>query len=90
MLIAEESFDLSAIAGVNAELGESLAHTLFRDLESRVKELPELILKRLGGLIVKLEGAESKSIPDTVGGFETFVSFEVVKFALTGKDEQVK
>jgi hypothetical protein len=53
VLAVEESLNLSAVAGVNTEVGQSLAHTDFSYVELDVKVVPELFLNWLRSLRVE-------------------------------------
>jgi len=89
-LLAHQSFDLGAIAWVNAEERQLLHHSSLSNVEHQVEVLPELLLHGLSRLRVEFNLVQAKSVPHSVGGFETFVTLEVVQLALLGHDEQVE
>jgi hypothetical protein len=90
VLAVEESLNLSAVAGVNAEVGQSLAHTDFSYVELDVKVVPELFLNWLRSLRVEFNRVKAQSTPYAFSGFETVITLEVVQLALVGQDKEIE
>lgn len=89
-MVSKKGLNLGAVAGVNAEEGQCLAHANFGNVELHIEVVPELLLSGLRSLGVEFDGAKSESSPYTLGGFETVITVKVLKFVLQSQDEQVE
>ena len=89
-MAVEESLNLGAVAWVNAEEGQSLAHADFGNVELDVEVVPELFLNWLRSLCLEFNRVQAESSPHAFGGFKTVIALEVVKLALVGQDKQIE
>jgi hypothetical protein len=90
VLAVEESLNLGAVAWVNAEEGQSLAHADFGHVELDVEVVPELFFNWLRSLGLEFNRVQAESSPHAFGGFKTVIALEVVQFALVGQDKQIE
>jgi hypothetical protein len=90
VLAVEESLNLGAVAWVNAEEGQSLAHADFGHVELDVEVVPELFFNWLRSLGLEFNRVQAESSPHAFGGFKTVIALEVVQLALVGQDKQIE
>lgn len=85
-----DCLNLCAVSGVgNKEVKVGL-HALLRKVVHSIELFPELFLKRLGGLVIKLNSVEAHSGENAHGCLEASIILKVVHLAVAGHDVNVE
>jgi len=89
-VLGHDGFNLGLVGGVGNEELEITLHLGLGQVVHTIELGPELVLKRLSGLGVELNGIESHGAHNTHGGLEALIVLHVVELARASHDVQVE
>lgn len=84
--IVEEGLDSNAVVRVSNKDGKLFLHGVRGKLENTVELFPELFFSGLGTVGVEFNGIKSKSIHNSKGGLETWVSSNIFELSSASHD----
>lgn len=84
--VVEESLYSNAVVGVGDKDGELFFHGFRGKSENTIELFPELFFGGLGTVGVEFNGVKSKSVHNSKGGLETWVSSNIIELSSASHD----